>query len=656
MKLNLPPIVLSGTVSTSSPYDFWPYDDGTGDPYWEGGTNPRPYRWRVTATVSEQAHSSHLTRIPNAYDGIDLKPDMWVASKANGVAVRIVSIESKTNTSVTMIVEDFFRYNTFVSEVARGLFNTPSEVVIFELNNRGLPVVDPAPSGGFGPLFWSNLLSRFQNFTEGEYIIIDQEQHGFETDDLVSIDKVNNEFQVPTSKNILIGRVVDITSQDSFVIEPLTSANKFDKLIGEVGDILYYDPNVDEIVTYETSLPIYVKIRDYTLTNITGTVAGGTTNAGNILVVNNINVTVGGSGTISDAVTAINQLTGDHKVTASETAAALTVQNTAGFVYGEPAAYVSNGPQISINGVTVTFTTSAEGQATYGMELGLEEDMAFDINAANIPDVIAETSSNQLRIINTAGGTLTLSNVKNDASGNPILSPNGSTASCSGVVEGSYGPSTSTYLYLEQNDAGEMRLTNATSNTSDILSDFGIYSVENGVKAKAIYIGEGIRKGEVYSVLDNTQRLSLDVIVGDGAYVEDGGNGEWQYWLYTSSGWELIATQDSARTDADVLSLELTNADSGTHLVGTVSNNSRVTNVTVEVTQAFDDVNSTLNIGDTTVNDRLMSEDIIDLTEVGTYTFTPSYVYDDGSDTDLNAYLNTGTSTTGALKIIISYS
>ena len=51
-----------------------------------------------------------------------------------------------------------------------------------------------------------------------------------------------------------------------------------------------------------------------------------------------------------------------------------------------------------------------------------------------------------------------------------------------------------------------------------------------------------------------------------------------------------------------------------------------------------------------------MSEDIIDLTEIGTYTFTPSYVYDDGGDTDLNAYLDAATSTTGQLKIIISYS
>jgi len=656
MKLNLPPIVLSGDANSVSPEGYWPYDDGTGDPYWEGGTTPRPYRWKIDITVEEQEHSSHLTRIPNAYNAMDIKPNMWVASKNTGVAVKIVSVESKTNRTATLIVEDLFRYNTFSSALANGIFNIPTSIVVFELNHLGMPVVDPAPSGGFGSAFWSNLLSRFQNLTEGEYIIIDQAQHGFQIDDLISVDTNNNNFVIPTTKNILVGRVVDITSQDSFVMEPLTSSNEFNKLLGEVGDVIYYDPDIDENVTYETSLPVYVKLKDYTLTNITGTVADATTDPANSLQINSTNVTIGGAGTISDAVNSINGLTATHDVTASEITAPLVVQSTTSFSLGEPAAYVANGPQISINGVTVTFTTSATGQATYGIEAGLEEDMAFDINAANIPNVEAQVGNNILKIVNTAGGTLDLVNVKNDNSGNPMLSPDGSTPSCTGIVAGSYGPSTSTYLKLEKGDAGEIRLSNVSGNTSDILTDLGIYSVENGVKAKAAYIGQGIRKGEVYSVLDNTQRLQLDVIVGDGAYVEDGGNGEWQYWLYTSSGWELIATQDSARTDADVLSIVLTNADTGTHLVGTVSNNSRVTNVTVEVTQAFDDVNATLNVGDASVNDRLMSEDIIDLTEAGTYTFTPSYVYDAGGDTDLNAYLNTGTSTVGALKVIISYS
>jgi len=656
MKVNLPPIVLDGTAFNSVPKDFWPYDDGSGDPYWEGGSSPKPYRWTIDITVSEQEHSSHLTREPNIYNGIDIKPDMWIASKNTGIALRIVSVEAKTSTDVTLVVEDLFRYNTYRSPLANGIFSVPSGIVVFELNHLGMPVVDPAPGGGFGSAFWSNLLSRFQNFTEGEYIIIEQANHGFVIDDIISVNTVDDNFVIPSDKNILVGRVVDITSPDSFVMEPLSDVNVFDELIGGVGDVLYYDPQLDEITTTETSLPIYVKLKEYTLTNILGSVTDASTDPTNSIIINGTSVTIGGTGTISDAVNSINLETSNHDVNASEQIAPLVVQSTTSFSLGEPATYVANSPQISINGTVVTFTTNTEGQSTYGMNVGLEEDMAFDINAANIPDVRAEVGTNILKIVNTAGGTLSLVNVKNDDQGNPILSPDASTASTTGIVAGNYGPSTSTFLYLEKNDAGEIRLKNALGNNGNILDDFGIYSVENGTKAKASYIGQGVRKGEVYSVLDNTQRAQLSVIIGDAAYVEDGGNGEWQYWLYTSSGWKLIATEDSARTDADVLSLNLTSSDTGTHLVGTVSDNSRVTNVTVEVTEAFDDINSTLNIGDSAVNNRLMSEDIIDLTEVGTYTFTPSYVYDSGSDTDLNAYLDAATSSTGVLKIIISYS
>lgn len=654
MKINLPPIVISGTANSVTPDAYWPYDDGTGDPYWAGGSSPREYRWRINVTVTPQEHSSHLSRVPEVYNGIDIRPNMWIAARGSGIAVRIVSVESKTETTATLIVEDFLRYNTFLSQTASGIFGIPNTIVIFELNALGLPVVDPAPSGGYGPTFWSNLLSRFQRFTEGEFIIIDQENHGFKIEDIVSVGG-DNTFTTPTTKSVLIGRVVDITSQDSFVIQPFSTVSEFNSLIGDIGDVLYYDSNTDEIVEYETSNPVYVKLRNHTLTSIVSSVPDANTSPTNSIRINGTVVTIGGTGAISDAVTAVNSETSTHDVTASEELAPLVVQSTAGFSLGEPAAYISNGPQISINGVIVTFTTDATGQATYGIDAGLEEDMAFDINTANIPNIEAQGSGNVLKIINTAGGTLELLNIKNDAMGNPMLSPNPSTPSCTGIVEGTYGPSTSFFLKLSKGDAGEIRLSNVIGNNSDILADFGVYSVENGIKARAIYIGQGVRKGDVYSVLDNIQREQLEVIVGDAAYVEDGGNGEWQYWLYTSQGWNIIATEDSARTDADVLSATI-DYDSGSEIViGTVSNNSRVANVTVNVIVPFNDGAASLNIGDSIDNTRVMPDSVIDLTEVGTYSFTPSFVYKDGGDTDIVAYLDAAGSTQGSFKVIVSY-
>lgn len=658
MKYFIPSKSLAGQVTSSTSTEFWPYDDGSGDPYWEGGASPKPYRWELSIDITTQSHSSHLTRVPNQYTGMDVNVGNWLSS-GGGIALKIISVISKTDSTVTVIVEDVFRHNLFKSQTARGIFSVPASVVIYELNEDGIPLLDPLPATvTFATSFYPNVMSRHNQYSDEDNVLLEQVSHGFAPRDIVAVDNTSNQFVKATSDNrIVVGRVSENNlSPDSFTIDPVGKVVELDSLIGDIGDIVYTDGN--QLVTTDTQVPIYIKLKDYTNTTIRGTSSGPTT-SGNVIKVNGVDVTISGTGTVSDVVSDINALTSSHNVTASSVTAELSVSSTEGYSYGQIAAFVTNSPQISINGVTVTLTTTTTGDELYPgtPNLAVEQDMAVDINAASIPDVVAEvTAENILTIKNTTGGTLTLTNIDNDANGNPIFSPSAGTASCTALVEGSYGPSTDVFLFLEGPDASEITLVNNAGNTTNILSDLGIYSAENGIKAKALYIAEGLRKGENYMALNNTQRESLNVIVGDGVYVEDGGNGEWQYWLYTSTGWELIATEDSARTDADVLSLQLTNADTGTHLIGTVSNNSRVTNVTIEVTQAFDDINSTLNVGDATVNNRLMSEDIIDLTEVGTYTFTPSYVYDGGGDTDLNAYLNTGTSTVGTLKIIISYS
>lgn len=657
--LYIPNKVINATANSVTPYGYWEYDDGSGDPYWSGGPVPKPYQWEIEVSVSTQSHSSHKTRVPGIYNGIDINVGDWIASKTDGMCLIIRSVLSKSENLVVLVVEDYLRYNTFLSQSNSGvgIFSIPSEVVIFEVNENYEPKLSPAPNN-VSPTFFLNVDGRFKTYPTDSYVFIEQENNEFNIGDIISVNPSTNSFVTyDIDNNMIVGEVISKgPTLYGNIINPISKIIDLDSIIGNKGDIIYMNDN-GGFTTNKTSKAIYVKLTEYSNSYITGNVSNGTTDPNNSLVINNISLQIGGSGSIDDIVSSINS--SPTSVSASKTPAPTEVANTTSYPYGQPGAFISNNPTIQINGVVVTLLTTTAGDEQYptNPNLALEEDIATDINNANIPDIIAETpSTNQLVIKNTSGGTIEIVNIDSDDNGNPIFSPNASTSSCTGIVEGLYGPSTENYLMLENNNASEIILTEPTSNNGSVLSDFGIYSVDNGIPSKVLYIEQGLRKGDVYSVLDNTQRLSLDVIVGDGAYVEDGGNGEWQYWLYTSSGWELIATEDSARTDADVLSLELTSADSGTHLVGTVSNNSRVTNVTVEVTQAFDDINSTLNIGDTTVNDRLMSEDIIDLTEVGTYTFTPSYVYDDGSDTDLNAYLNTGTSTVGALKIIISYS
>lgn len=658
--LYTPNKVLNGEALSVQNYALWTYDNGGGDPFIQSGATPRAYQWKYTINIAPQSHSSHITRLTNVYNGNDVDIGDWVASKSNGTALKIVGIEAKTDSQIVAICEDVFRHNTFRSPSGTGIgsFSVPTEVIIFSLSNDNEALLDLIPSGT-STSFYPNLSSRLKSLPLNGYQNLIQESNTFELNDMISVDTRNNQFVKYSIDNpYIVGRVVEKgPSVDEFFVSSVAKIEEFDKALAgsDVGDIVYLDASGNYTLN-KSGLSAFICLRKETNTYLEGSVINPSTISGNVIILNGVEVTAS-DGSMTNFIGDINS-TASIGITASSQIRPTVVGKNASLSLPRVAAYVSNSPSAEINGVPVVFTTTSAGDvAVPGVpNLAVEADIVADINNANIPNIEARTVSSNIEIVNTAGGTIELVNITSDNNGTPIFSVDSSSSSATGIEIGIYGPSSDYVITLEKDDAGAIDMVNKNSNSGNILDDFGIYTVENGTKALMMNIEQGLRKGDVYSVIDNPQRIELDVIVGDGAYVEDGGNDEWQYWLYTSSGWELIATEDSARTDADVLSLSLSNSDSGTNLVGTVSNNSRVTNVTVEVTEAFDDIDSVLNIGDSSVNDRLMSEDIIDLTEIGTYTFTPSYVYDDGGDTDLNAYLDAATSTTGQLKIIISYS
>jgi len=98
--------------------ETWPFDDGTGEDLWY--IAGRPYRWQLELTVDQQSHSSHLTRDPFKYNGLDVNAGDWITGTTSGVAVKIISILSKTETNVSCIVEDVDRFNTFHDATASG--------------------------------------------------------------------------------------------------------------------------------------------------------------------------------------------------------------------------------------------------------------------------------------------------------------------------------------------------------------------------------------------------------------------------------------------------------------------------------------------------------------------------------------------------------
>lgn len=158
------------------------------------------------------------------------------------------------------------------------------------------------------------------------------------------------------------------------------------------------------------------------------------------------------------------------------------------------------------------------------------------------------------------------------------------------------------------------------------------------------------------------ERDALTPSIGTIAYVADAsgdtanaahiGAGEAATYLYTSSGWVLIATEDSGKADAGSVSLDITNASSNSTIF-TVDQGTRITGITLEVNTAFDG-DPVVQIGDAGLADRLLEDNLVDLAEVGVYTLDVNYLYN--ADTDVLLDFVAGGATTGQANIVIKWS
>ena len=153
-----------------------------------------------------------------------------------------------------------------------------------------------------------------------------------------------------------------------------------------------------------------------------------------------------------------------------------------------------------------------------------------------------------------------------------------------------------------------------------------------------------------------------NIEAGDFVKVDDGGDGEYRLFIANQADpantghLTLIGTADSAVTDAGSLTVTLLHSNGAQTVIGNVSNGSKIQSVTVDVTTQFNGSAPTLTIGDASDNDRLMTDDYLDLTETGTYEVQPNYVYSNTTDTNVLAYFDADSSTTGTAVITVSYS
>lgn len=660
MKLNIAIKTILSTVTSQTALDKWPFDDGTSDPYWAGGFTPKPYRWELDVTITTQNHGSHLTRSPNVYTGLDVKVGDWIAGAADGVALQIISIRSKTDSTMTCVVEDIYRYNTFRSALGDGLFSVPGDAIIFELNDDGDPMIDPIITSAVGVTsFTANLISRMKAFHLEDVQMFEQTAHGFSEGNLISMDSSGNFVKTDsTTMDRIVGTVYDDgPGPNNFLLKPTTKiSNRHEPALpGTAGDFIYASTALGtDLTTTKTSHAAFIQLSDAIATISDGSVANGTTTTGAQMNINGTLITFdnngGGTESIDDMVIDINAESGNTGVIASKVVITKTslalVYGVVGSVIGAP------GPaSATINGSAVTFNNDAFGQYEFGPGLANEQDMANSINAAAIANIETAYHHEELIIVDTSGTGITIVNTGNDGSGNPFAGAN----SGSGIPL----VTTNTFLRLSRATGGSMVLQNELGNP---LGDLGLLSTDNGHLPIGLVVEQGIRKGDMYVVADITARDALDVLVGDQAHVLDKGDQEWGLYLYDGTQWTLTSSEESARTDSDTLSVIINHNDGGLNFLGQINagtaragSGTRVSPVSIEVIVPFNG-NPTIEVGDPGDLGRLFTDDLVDLTVVGNYSHNPVYQYTGATDTNISVNFTEGGATVGQCRVTMTYS
>ena len=653
---------LSFTAATS--YKNWEHNDGEGDPWWSGGGSAKPYQYTLTFTVTEYSHGSHKTREARKYNGMDVSVGDWVAGSQDGKCLQIVSITSKSSTSVTCIAEDIDRYNVFRSSTGSPIFSVPGTGVLFTLNAQGKPMIDPLPASVVSSDFYPNIVSRFEYINPQEHFTFEKTSHGFAKGDVIVVSSSGTYEKANAST---ISRTIGVVSYtgpgpNRFKVKPQNQIVDFNPALpGSQGSFIYADTDGD-LTTTDTGKVIFLKIKDAVSSIATGNVAGGTTTLNNVLEINGQNVTLSTGTSIANAVTSINS-TANTSVTASEAAVPTTAtSDTSDYSYGILGGYIPFSANIDTGAgnVTINVSTSPSGNAQYGAGIANGTDIKDAIDGGSIANLTTELlGDGRLSLSDANGNAINIYNVTGDAQGNVVFGGNNSVTGLPLTTAASTGK----YLRLTRTDGGPIDLEDKTGTP---IADFGLTSVHNGQFPLGLYIEHGLKSSGTTIVANISARDALSSQAGDMAYVTDTGDGEWGMYVYDGSAWVEIGNQDSAATDAQTLTFDLSTPGGGfggveTTTLGNISPGARIVDISVEITTPYSNYTGstapTIDIGDTTDIDAYMQGDDSDLSANGTYTVNPNYVYPASQNTELTlrAKVSHRSATLGAGKITVTY-
>ena len=665
IKLNIPNKVLPVSVSSISGDSYWDYANGAGDLWYSGSGTKKYYRWSVTFSVTAQSHGSHLTRDDFTYNGLDIVVGDWIAGATSGQCLKIVSITSKTANTVTCIVEDWLRYNTFKSATGNGIFNTGSAVIL-SLNENGLPLLDPVP-GTVSTDFYPTVMSRFQYLNPLLNYVLEQDNHGFSKGDVIAV--TANGFSVANTVTMdkMIGTVIETgPGPNFFMISPNNRIIDFEPSIpGNQGDYIYLDTDGDLTASDATGKIVFLKIQDAISTEINGTVDNPEVPDAHEIVMNGVTVTFAGTGganaNINQIVSTINSDTSNHFVTASSVPTPTTMSSDPdNTIYGLVGGFVPFSAYInSGSGNTlVNFTTDTDGSVAFGLPVAISSDMAIDINAANIANLTATATTTALTLSEANGNSITITNANADANGYTFVGP----GNVSGLPE-SVSATGARKLVLSRNDGGEILIYEGTE---FFRVGTGVASGHNGMYPLAMNIERGLRSAGTSVVANIAARDALNPQTGDQAYVLNAGNGEWGLYVYNGTSWVQVANADSATTDAKTMTTVFTMPAAGfgnstTNTLGNISPGRKIISVSFEVHSAFSgytgNIIPNIEVGTLGSAAEFVSSSTNDLTDGTEFYVNPEYVYpaNSGQDLQIRVRCNHYRATSGNVTVKLTY-
>jgi hypothetical protein len=658
IKLNIPPKVLVGSVVSESVESYWDYPNGTDDKWWILGSNPRGWRYTLEIGISEQSHGSHLTRKPFKYNGMDVKIGDWIGYNNDGACLKVVSVVSKAEASITVVVEDYQRYNTFKNSNGSAT-GSGASVIIFELQESGIPVIDPLPIGP-GNKFQTNVGARFahQNVRDNYELYI--ENNNLEKGNVVSAYNGGiTTTTCETSSNMIGVVTMPGPGPDYVTIRPHSRFVDDDVSIpsGNVGDRIYLDSDGRLTLDQANSCGsiAYITVLSATPTVVTGTVNNPSfaTSAFDIEI-NDTTVSFTGTEVLAQIGLAINNANVPGVIATAPQEENQALSSTLTLAYGTLAGYIPFAA--TINGVPVTFDDATYGSIRYsGQQAADPTDMKLAIEAANIPNLeVTAPGDGTLTLTELNGNAITIVNTQTDNTG------------AGGQGVGFAGTNSITGLQLTNSATStfRLRLTRADGGPIDIYDNnllfetvTGVTSGQNGRPTTAAFVYDGLREAATTVVSDIPARDALSPGTGDMAYVLNDGTGSFALYLWDGSDWRQLATEESALVDARTFEIDYSVGDATSIFLANVSVGRKVESISADISVAFDDPATSVSVGSLANPDLLFSDDMLNVSVADNYLANPEYFVEDGSGQDAQYYVTVDpqASTVGTVTVKITY-